>query len=74
MLILITKQSGRQNVLVMCLIVMKSLEEKMIYLHTERQSVFFESIEVKNQLLSGFGQRGQISIAVHIDGLPFQHL
>jgi len=44
------------------------------YLYTERESIFFESKEVKNQLLSSFGQRGQISIAVHVDGFPFKYL
>lgn len=46
----------------------------MNYLHTEWESIFFESIEVKNQLLSSFGQRGQIAVAVHVDGFPFQYL
>lgn len=38
------------------------------------QSVFFERIKVKNKLLSSFGQRGQVSIAINVDGLSFQNL
>lgn len=44
------------------------------YLDGEWQSIFFESIKIKNKLLSSFSQRGQISIAININGFSFQNL
>lgn len=70
--------SDRQDALLMCLTVMKIMykceRENVNYLYTERESIFFESKEVKNQLLSSFGQRGQIAVAVHVDGFPLKYL
>lgn len=47
---------------------------KILYLHGERKSVFLEGVEIKYKLLSTFGQRRQVAIAVHMDGLALQNL
>lgn len=44
------------------------------YLDREWQSIFFESIKIKNKLLSSFSQRGQISIAININRFSFKNL
>lgn len=44
------------------------------YLHTKGQAVLLEGVEVENQLLTGFSQRSQVPIAVHIDGPSLQNL
>lgn len=46
----------------------------MSYLHIERKSVFLEGVEVKNQLLATFGERGQVAIAIHVDRLALENL
>lgn len=46
----------------------------MTYLDGKWQSIFFESIKVKNKLLSSFGKRGQVSITVDINRFSFQNL
>lgn len=43
----------------------------MIYLDGKWQSIFFESIKVKNKLLSSFGKWGQISITININRFSF---
>lgn len=47
---------------------------KMPYLHAEWQTVLFESVKVQNQQLTGFSQRSQVAIAIHVDGPPLQNL
>lgn len=46
----------------------------MLYLHIERKSVFLEGVEIKNQLLATFGERGQVTIAIHVDRLALENL
>lgn len=50
------------------------LEDKISYLHVEGKPVFLEGVEVKNQLLPTFGERRQVAVAVHMDGLALQDL
>lgn len=40
----------------------------------ERKPVFLEGEEVKHQLLATFGERGQVAVAIHMDGLALKHL
>lgn len=47
---------------------------RVIYLHVERKSVFLEGVEVKNQLLATFGERGQVAIAIHMDRFALENL
>lgn len=49
-------------------------EKHILYLHVERKSIFLEGVEVKNQLLPTFGERGQVAIAVHVDRFAFENL
>lgn len=44
------------------------------YLHIKRESVFFEGEEVENQLLPTFGERRQVAVTVHVDGLALENL
>lgn len=46
----------------------------LTYLNIEGKSVFLEGVEVKHQLLSTFGERGQVAIAVHVDRLALEDL
>lgn len=46
----------------------------MFYLHIERKSVFLEGVEIKNQLLPTFGQRGQVAVAIDVDRLALENL
>lgn len=47
---------------------------KVIYLDGKWQSIFFESIKVKNKLLSSFGKWGQVSITININRFSFKNL
>lgn len=44
------------------------------HLYIEGQTVLFEGIEVKDELLPTLGQWRQVSIAMHKDGLALQNL
>lgn len=46
----------------------------MSYLHIKRKSVFFEGIEVENQLLPTFGERRQVAVTVHVDRFALKNL
>ena len=47
---------------------------KVIYLDGKWQSIFFESIKIKNKLLSSFGKWGQVSITININRFSFKNL
>lgn len=49
-------------------------ERWMFYLHVERKSVLLEGVEIKNQLLSTFGHRRQVTVAIHVDWLALEDL
>lgn len=46
----------------------------MSYLHIKRKSVFFEGVEVENQLLPTFGERRQVAVTVHVDWFTLKNL
>lgn len=46
----------------------------ILYLHVERKSVFLEGVEVENQLLPTFGERGQVAVTIHMDRLALENL
>lgn len=46
----------------------------LAYLDAERQAVLLEGVEVENQLLTSFSQRGQIAIAINAYGSTLQNL
>lgn len=46
----------------------------LAYLDAERQAVLLEGVEVENQLLTSFSQRGQVAIAINTYGSTLQNL
>lgn len=49
-------------------------QSMLAYLDAERQAVLLEGVEVENQLLTSFSQRGQVAIAINAYGSTLQNL
>lgn len=44
------------------------------YLHIKRKPIFFEGVEVKNQLLPALGERRQVAVTVHVNRFTLKDL